>query len=961
MTKYILCFFLLFTFTLTLIGQTHIAGFIKDKNTGEVLVGAYIVEIDANNVAISDNHGYFSLIIHKSDSLKISFVGFNTTSVYINTKHDSLITVYMEGCTELEDVIIKAQRVPLFNASTVSYDEMMQTPSLGSKPDIMKSLQLQPGIQTQNEGSSLLQVRGGNPGENLYLLDNIPLIYVNHLGGFMSVFNPDMINNVTIYKGGFPSCFGSKLSSVVDITQREGNNSELKGSYSIGVTDASFTLEGPLKPKNTTFIITGRKTFTDLLLAAASKLADGAYIISYGFHDLNGKLTWKPNDKNNLHINLYQGDDYLNFWSKTETEITTEKSHVGNTWGNWMASADWNHVVSPRLFFSTSFSYTRYRLKDLNCSSTKGVISESETKIKYLSSVQDISLRSGWRLKLLKNWNLNYGLQASFLIHNPNKTYRSNATTVNNNSITALESAIYLENKISFNRNSEASVGLRAISYLTNGYSANNLEPRLNLTIGISENQLLNFSYMKVNQYSHLIFTSETFLNNEVWIPADKTIPQSWSQQINASWNCYFWKQMFQFGLALYFKELRNLATYKEGYTSLMGDVNWRKKVDTNGKGTSYGVELFLKKNYGKWNGFINYSYSKSTRRYPNINNGNEYLFEYDRPNCASIGISHKFIDNLTLNVIWIYQTGLPYTPAEGLQYTPDLEQIVDGHPLYYKALIYGKRNSERMKDYHRLDLSLQYSRITKKRRLYSTWSFSIYNVYNRKNPYYYYYNANSTSEMYYPYPGNENESLKLYQICFFPIMPSLSYKVFFDKGSWNHEKNKIQHYGVYDIRKRLTIKLGYAFYPYKIKPQIENNPFGTITIKADINYGITKNMEAGAYLGYGYFYEQGMLFTQSHQMYPHRVLYGININYQILPYIVKREDFRFDLYLTGNCGGVYYIVPDNINISNYLKYDYGLYGGLSFYIFKHIGLFIEYGYGNMTNLRYGLAFKFKH
>lgn len=764
--------------------QTRISGFVKDKVSGEALIGVQLIEDSIGRVSVSDNHGYFSLIVNVPSTLKVSFVGYSPLFIDIKNNRDSMLVIPLEECIELEEVVVKAQKTPTFNSATLSHAEMINTPALGAKPDVLKVLQLQPGIQSQNEGSSLLLVRGGNPGENLYLLDNVPLIYVIHLGGFMSVFNPDMINNVTLYKGGFPARYGGKLSSIVDITQREGNNSGLKGSYSFGVTDASFTLEGPLKMKNATFIVTGRKTFTDILFLLLCKIDPADYNISYGFHDLNGKLSWKPNEKNSLHLNFYQGDDYLNFWTKTESKGVTEKGRIGNIWGNWLGSARWNHVVSPRLFASIGLSYTRYRLKDINRYSISDTAGKSTTGTKYMSSVQDISLRSDWKYNLVKNWSIDYGLQSSFLVHEPNRIISLENEIQEKSQVFALESAIYLDNKIDLPGNIKANLGLRAVNYATKNFFNFSLEPRLNMDFDITENHTLNFSYMLVNQYSHLIFTSETFLNNEVWVPADNTIIPARSQQYTAGWKGYFWDEMFQAAIELYYKDLINLATYREGYTNLMGDGNWRAKIETGGVGTAYGAEFSLRKNYGKWTGYLNYSYSKATRQYPNINNGEEYLYEYDRPHSGSIGFSYQINDKLTFNANWIYQTGLPYTPVLGRQYAPDLETSVNGNPFYFEAFIYGDRNSERVRDYHRLDLGLQYTRLTKKRNMKSVWSFSLYNVYNRQNPYYYYYNSGGTGEIFYPSPQFDYWKVKLYQVSFFPIMPSISYKVYFDQYS---------------------------------------------------------------------------------------------------------------------------------------------------------------------------------
>ncbi len=946
-----------------LFSQYRISGFIKSKSSGEVLIGAQVFDSIAKYITNTDNHGHFSMVVSVPTTLKVLYAGCRELSINIRDKHDSLLLILLENNIELEEVEVRMQKTPSFNSTTLSHEEMINSPSLGAKPDVLKTLQLQPGIMSQNEGSSLLMVRGGNPGENLYLLDNVPLIYVNHLGGFMSVFNPDIINNVTLYKGGFPGRYGSKLSSIVDITQREGNKSTLNGSYSLGATDASFTLEGPLKLKNATFIITGRKTFTDFLLAAASSISEGNHTISYGFHDINGKLSWRPDLKNSFHFNIYQGDDYLNYWTKTEDNGITNKSHIGNKWGNWLLSSRWNHVLSDRLYTSTVFSYTRYRLKDINYFMVIDSAGEKNFDTKYISSVQDMSLRSDWKLNVMKNWSLDYGFQSSLFIHNPNQI-SSYYKTQNDNSIVSLEPALYFDNKINFGY-SELNLGLRAVDYMTNGYSRFHLEPRMSLNIGINAHQIFNLSYMLVSQYSQLIFTSGVFSNNEVWIPADKTILPSQSQQYNAGWKGYFHEDMLQASVEIYYKGLTNLATYREGYTNLIGDENWREKIETGGKGTAYGVEFMFSKNSGKWNGYLSYTYSSATRQYPDINKGKTYVFEYDRPHCGSIVINYKFNEKLTINANWIYQTGLPYTPVIGRQYTPDLEKEIDGKPFYYEALIYGERNSSRMKDYHRLDIALHYSRLTKKRKMKSDWTFSVYNVYNRLNPYFYYYNTSESGEFYKPETDNDYWKVKLYQVSYLPFIPSVSYKVYFSSGIDKERTDKKiarikrDKTGFYPrdsyIRKRLDIKLGYAFYPYS-KLSSDDDETGTYTFRLKACYGISNHFSTGIYLGYGKYSSFG--FFNPTQANSQRLMYGGNVDYHLVPYLVKRNDFRFDLYLSAAAGGIYYCNHGEYHIPLKDIADYGLYAGASFYLLKHIGVFVEYGYGNLTNLRYGLSVK---
>ncbi len=769
---------LFFLFPILHLSAGHrISGFIKDGNTGEFLIGASIIEKGTNNGTSTDNNGYFSLV-SKTNFIRISYIGYKNQELYLDK--DTLINILLEGGKEIGEVYITSRQNKKFNVSRLTKSEMLSIPSLGGKPDILKALQLMPGIQSQQEGSSLLNIRGGNPGENLYLFDNVPIIYVNHLGGFMSVFNPEMINNIEVYKGGFPPRYGGKLSSVISITQREGDKSKLKGSLSIGVTDASFSVEGPLLNKKASFIITGRKTLIDPFMILISGIIEGNNnYVFYGFHDFNGKFSWHPDTKNSIYFNFYQGDDYLQFWNKKNLN-PAEKFKLSNTWGNYMASLRWKRVHNLKLFSDNSISYTRYRLKTIQSFSS---VNQSDTisyQNDFFSSVQDFSIMSDWQYNILKNWSLDFGVKSSLLINIPNKILNSETDVSQNfERIIANESSIYFNNRLSLFGFLDINAGMRLVNYTSDNYYKFSAEPRLSVNAKVLGNNYLNFSYQKVTQFAHLIYTSGSILNNEIWIPANSDIEPSYSTQYSVGWKYDIDNGNFQSEIDLYYKNLNNLATYKEGYSNLVGDGNWRSKIETGGIGISKGFELLLRKNKGDWKGFVSYSFSNSTRKYSGINSGKEFLYDFDRPHSFSVNVNRKINDKWSFNILWVYQSGNPYTPVIGRQLT--LINDLNGNPgqVFTEELIYGEKNSARMKDYHRLDISATLNVKTKKGRR-AEWNFSVYNLYNRKNPTSYYYGYDkegaitySNSEKYTP--------IGQYQISFFPIIPSVSYKIYFE------------------------------------------------------------------------------------------------------------------------------------------------------------------------------------
>lgn len=758
-----------------LIGQIQVSGFVKESNTNEALVGASVYSPESLVGTSSDNNGYFNIILAENeDSISFSYVGFETFSLGANFSDDTILTVFLDRSATLEEVKIVRKQNRGINISTLSRQEFITIPSLGAEADIMKTLQLLPGIQSQNEGSSNLLVRGGGPGQNLFLLDNIPLFYVNHVGGFVSVFNPEIINDVAVYKGGFPAKFGGKLSSVIDITLREGNRSGFKGSAGIGFTGANLSFEGPIGEK-ATYAISGRKTFTELLMGAASLIADQDYLVSYGFYDLNGKITWNPDLRNQFQFAVYTGDDQMMAFQYVKSN---EYFKLQNKWGNILSSIKWKHIYSPKLFITNSFSVTRYRIRDFWKAETIPADSaESHYQRTTISTVRDISFKSDWKYRIARAYAIDFGIQASSLTFIPNKTWETNEERrIDANRINAFESALYLENQVKIKQFLELNLGFRGVAYLIDHYSAFQIEPRMDLAVNLSNDQFLQLTYMRANQNAHMIFASGGFVNNEVWLPSIESVPPAKVTQYTGGWKGSFYKNLYEAEINLYLKKMTDLLAFKDGYSHIIGDAHWLSKIETGGVGESKGVEVFLRKTRGKWSGFLSYVYSRTSRQFENINLGAEYVYEYDRPHSIALDLNYQLSNRFVFNAAWVFQSGLPYTPALGLLLVPEKHSLEETYS--YQALLYGERNSARMRDYHRLDVAVNYETTTKRGRD-ATWTFSIYNAYNRHNAYYYFYNTKPRLTIS-KYGFDRQSTLKQYQFSFFPIIPSLSYKVFF-------------------------------------------------------------------------------------------------------------------------------------------------------------------------------------
>lgn len=759
----------------TIQAQYSITGIVRDHETGERLIGANILDEATKTGTVTDNNGHFVLILKEPATLSVSFVGYITQTIAIENRRDTLLQITLQSGHTLGEIVVKADPFRRTDIIRVDNDLLQRTPNLGGKPDIIKTLQLKPGVMPQNEASSLMLVRGGNPGENSYLLDQVPLIYVNHLGGFMSVFNPDIINNLELHKANFPARYGGKLSSVLNITLKEGNNTAWKGSLQAGITDLSFVAEGPLNP-NTTFILAGRKSLFDLLFLAYTALEDGnSSTMFYGFHDINAKISWKPDTRNSLHLNIFQGDDYLNLYSKKSKVNPANKNTLTNIWGNFMTSVGWKHQFSLRIYVESHLAYSRYRLRENQFFRYKEEGNIKTLQSRFLSSMDLASFNSTWKWQAGRAWKMEFGFNSALskLMPGHTQSTRENSVVPKQTALTT-ETAFFIDNVINLAGNFRLNAGGRITVFTNSGYMAMLPEPRLGLHKRLGTNHQISAGYMRVHQFAHLLFTPGSFMSNEVWIPADNYAIPSRADQFTIGWSAEFAEKGLQAEVNLYHRKLSKLAAYKEGFTNLKGNAGWRSKVETGGIGTAYGLEVSASKKIGHWNLYAAYTLSKATRQFAGINQGREYIFDFDRPHAISLLLDHKLNKRMHITAAWVFQTGLPYSPVIGRYLAP-----ADGPGFdMMEVLVYGERNSVRMKHYHRLDLSFIMNKLNEQNQVISAWSFGVYNAYNRKNPVYYYFVDSESIYFFFPnYTGPSQVDPAMYQFSLFPIIPSVSYK----------------------------------------------------------------------------------------------------------------------------------------------------------------------------------------
>jgi hypothetical protein len=534
---------------------------------------------------------------------------------------------------------------------------------------------------------------------------------------------------------------------------------------------------------------------TDLFYLAATGISSmtNAYLL-YGFHDVNGKFTWSPEYRNTFSGNFYQGDDYFQIFSKKPKHEEDGRFRKGNIWGNWLGSVNWNHAFPSNWMLKNTVSFTHYRVRDvLKISYNDKQIEKGMENFSQLmqSSLQDISWRSEASYTLMKNWDLEFGKKLSHLRFKP-MIFKHNSVEMSerDETVDALESAIYVSNKIKPLDFLDAEIGLRGVTYVNTNITNFSFEPRLSTNIYLTENHVLNLSAMRVSQNAQLIGNIGSLAANEIYVPSGKDIPVSYSNQFSFGYHTSFSKKKYQVEANVYHKTLKDLTTYKDGYGYSMGDIYWRDKLETGGTGLAQGFEFLFKKSSGRLTGFVGYTYSKSTRQFDGINNGKTYEFEHSSPHDLSINLALQLSEKWSFGATWQYQSGLPFTPAIGRYNT------IDEDGSLYEVLIFGDKNSDRMRDYHRLDIAFKKKTYTKKKyregnmrikapNRKSELTLGVYNVYARQNPYYYFYNNTGHGGIFWY--ENTDGAFKLYQVSMFSLIPMISYKVWFgaDSKKW--------------------------------------------------------------------------------------------------------------------------------------------------------------------------------
>ncbi|MEA3450426.1 MAG: TonB-dependent receptor plug domain-containing protein, partial [Bacteroidota bacterium] len=731
---------LLFIFSTMSIASQNIviSGYVEDKNSSEKLINAIIRSQNNKYVVTSNDFGYFAMNVTKNDTLTIiaTYIGYKPQSTKIICNKNTEITLKLTEQNDLREVTIYANK-PIngtfdISSHNLSINQLKSLPSLGGEKDILKAIQLLPGIQTGNEGSNGLFIRGGNIDENLILLDGVPIYNVNHIGGFISIFNSDAIKSAKIIKGGFPAKYGGRLSSVIDISLKDGNLNKLTGNFSISPITSNISINGPIKKSKSSFIISIRTFYLGLLTRPITFLQFSGTSLGYNFHDINVKLNYKLNKKNKIFFSFFEGQDkYISTLNNVFIRAY-QQGHSSTSWGNLLFAFRWNHNLKPNLFSNITIANTKYNYKTEN-----NYYDDYEYLFNFSTQISNIIVKSDFNWSLSQNSNIKFGTNHVIYNFTPGQTHffykTSNNqidTTYNYQKEFALENNLYFQFNNKLNEIVSTNIGVRLTDYFVKNKNFFSIEPRILILIKIFKNSAIKSSYAENQQNIHVISSSSASLPMDIWTTSNSNIPPSKSKQATIGYYQTLLNNKFKLSIESYYKHSTNLATFKEGATYLSVIDDWTDKLETNGIGKSYGLELFFEKKQGKTTGWLSFTISKATRLFKNINYGKEYPFKYDRRNNISFVLIHKFSKKITFSMNWIYGSGYPYTLPIA-RYNFDYNVFSGVNIPSTQAIIYANRNEYRMRDYHRLDLALNFNK--EKKRGTRTWSLNIYNAYNRQ------------------------------------------------------------------------------------------------------------------------------------------------------------------------------------------------------------------------------------
>ncbi len=767
--------------------QVSISGYVIDANSGERIIGAYVLDKVSGIVTSTNNYGFFCLKLpNNTVSIQATYVGSLSQAYNLEFKQDTLFEITINTVNEISEVVIESQSVyqnkctPL-GLSVIPVKSLTLSPVIG-EPDLIKAIQIQPGIKGGIEGSTGIFVRGGGSGENLFMLDDVPIYNVSHLYGFFSAFNNQAVKDIKLIKGCFSAKYGGRTSSIVDVRSLDGNNQKIMGTISIGLISSQFTLQGPLLSKKTTFLLSARRSYFDLVAKPLKSMGSlNSAFPDYNFYDLNLKLSHTFSEKDKLFINIYNGKDNIQNTDVFEENLGTvesfsEMKKETSGWGNAIASLRYNHVFHSNLFINTTLAYSIYnyfsnnKYHSVNEVLTNGIKTERTYLATYLSEISDIIAKTDFDYLFSDKQTFRFGFGDTYHIFNPGeKNYHFVDEELNtivdtsfvNNLVFAHESFIYIEDNMDVTPKIKAIIGTRMTGMSWENNFDWNIEPRISANYLLTKNSVIKAGYSRMNQYMHLLSSSGITLPTDIWVPALKGVKPLQSDQLNVGFT-YQNEDKWIFNFEVYQKWMKNTVELRNGASVATDFIPWYDKI-TQGSGKAKGIELLAQKQQGKLKGLISYTLSSADRQFKDLNNGKNFPFKYDRLHDLSVSLSWQINLKWDFSALWVLGSGYPVTLftdkyLAGINMYNTISEIGD---VVYN---YPSKNNYRLPAYHRLDVGIHYK--SNNRLGENFWSFDVYNLYNRKNPVYIYYSSN------YP-PSFKYGS-------FLPIIPSISYTLKF-------------------------------------------------------------------------------------------------------------------------------------------------------------------------------------
>ncbi len=770
-----ICLLFVLFFAYNSFAQKHtISGYIGDKKTQEKLIGANIYDARTKSGTSTNTYGFFSLTLPE-DSVKlvISYIGFAVQTKVFYLKNDRTVNIDLVPDNELKAVEIVAEQGEKIEESTrmgtinIPIEQLKKVPALFGEVDVLKVLQLLPGVKSGGEGSTGLYVRGGGPDQNLILLDGAPIYNASHLFGFFSTFNADAIKNVELTKGGFPARYGGRLSSVIDINMKEGNMRRYNVEGSIGIISSKLFIEGPIIKNKTSFVIAARRTYIDQLIQPFIRASsNGAASAGYYFYDLNFKVNHKLSDRDRIYLSFYNGLDKLYLSDNGSSSASALDLQAYLKWGNNLGALRWNHVFNNRLFCNTSITYTQYKFGV--GISVNDKLNDTKQSATYFTGIKD------WA----GNFNFDYIPNPRHYVryggHYTYHTFQTGAqqfiskgfgadtdSTVGNPNIFSHELSLYAEDDWKVTEKLKINAGIHAAGFLVQNNFYRSLQPRFSARYLLGNSWSVKASYASMMQFIHLLANSNVGLPTDLWVPATKLIKPQQSFQGALGLAKSINKNMFELSVEGYYKYMKDIIDYLDGADFIGGAGDWERKV-AQGNGWSYGAEFLLQKKKGKYTGWIGYTLSWTNRQFAEINDGKLYPYKYDRRHDISFVNIYQLSNRIDLSATFVYGTGNAIS-------LPLQSYVAAGLPGTFvgDAQYYGSKNNYRMAPYSRLDLSI--SKHKKKKWGVATWSFGVYNVYSRQNPYFLYFRNNIFGRK------------ELVQVSLFPFLPSINYSFKFD------------------------------------------------------------------------------------------------------------------------------------------------------------------------------------